>query len=595
MEPAAGRSWPLDGSCDAIRFTLGDTTPYRRSRMEERKLLLAVALSLLVLTAYSMLFPPAPARPRVPASGAPTPAIAPSAAPPAASARPPAETPQTNPVESPSAVRVADERERRIEVESPQGAIAFTNKGARLLSWQLARFKDKRGHPEEMVQAVTGGPRPLDIETGDAVLDARLKDGLFLASAETLQVPAQGPAVLRFEYADGEIQVEKSLTFDARKPLVEVSARVSRKGLDLPLKILWGPGIGNPTPAEKEVQGYAIPQGVALVGGAVERAPTAKLAEARKLGPAQWAGMESHYFAALFVPPGGLGGAEVRPVALPPLEDGKPRPEAVMAVELSPGAGPAELYVGPKDYQELELAGHGLSRVALAQMGDWIGPPIVVPLMNLVRRVHASVGSYGWSIVLVTIFINLVMAPFRHYSIANGRKMAKISPEMKVIQERYRKVPLMDPKRQVMQEEMASLYAKHGMNMSTQMMVGCLPILLTMPFLIAFYRVLSVSIDLRGAPFFWIPDLSQKDPLFLTPVLMGISMFAMQRMTPTVMEPAQQRIMMLMPLMLAGMLLWAPAGLNVYWLSSNLCAIVQQTVTYALLRRSDAASARGRK
>ena len=228
-------------------------------------------------------------------------------------------------------------------------------------------------------------------------------------------------------------------------------------------------------------------------------------------------------------------------------------------------------------------------------MGDWIGPPIVVPLMNLVRRVHASVGSYGWSIVLVTILINLVMAPFRHYSIANGLKMAKISPEMKVIQERYRKVPLMDPKRQLMQEEMASLYAKHGMNMSTQMMVGCLPILLTMPFLIAFYRVLSVSIDLRGASFFWIPDLSQKDPLFLTPILMGISMFAMQRMTPTAMDPAQQRIMMLMPLMLAGMLLWAPAGLNVYWLSSNLCAIVQQTVTYAILRRKDVVPARARK
>jgi YidC/Oxa1 family membrane protein insertase len=556
--------------------------------MEQRNLLLAVALSLLVLTGYSLLFPPPPGRPKTPAPVA-TATTAPS---PTSVEAPAASAPATA---APSAVRVADERERRIEVESPQGAIAFTNKGARLLSWQLARFKDKRGHPEEMVQAVAGGSRPLDIETGDASLDARLKEGLFLASAETLQVPAQGPAVLRFEYADSEIQAEKTLTFDAKKPLVEFAARVSRQGRDLPLKVLWGPGIGNPTAAEKEVQGYVTPQGVALVGGAVERPPTAKLVETKRLGLAQWAGMESHYFAALLVPPGGIGAAEVRPVALPPLEDGKPRPEAILTLELTPGAGPAQLYVGPKDYQELAQAGHGLSRVALAQMGDWIGPPIVVPLMNLVRRVHASVGSYGWSIVLVTIFINLVMAPFRHYSIANGLKMAKISPEMKVIQERYRKVPLMDPKRQMMQEEMATLYAKHGMNMSTQMMVGCLPILLTMPFLIAFYRVLSVSIDLRGASFFWIPDLSQKDPLFLTPVLMGISMFAMQRMTPNTMDPAQQRIMMLMPLMLAGMLLWAPAGLNVYWLSSNLCAIVQQTVTYALLRRKDAVPARGRK
>jgi YidC/Oxa1 family membrane protein insertase len=559
--------------------------------MEERNLLKAVALSLLVLTAYSMLFP---SKPRVPAPVAASPAPLPTAgptAPPSPGAAPAAVAVAT----AAPVARIADERERRIEVEAPQGAIAFTNKGARLLSWQLARFKDKSGHPEEMVQAVAGGARPLDIETGDALLDARLKEALFVASAETVQVPAQGPAVLRFEYADAEIQAEKSLTFDAQKPLVEFLARVSRQGHDLPLKVLWGPGIGNPTKAEKDVQGYLIPQGVALVAGVVERPPTGKLVETRRLGLAQWAGMESHYFAALFVPPGGMGTAEVRPVALPPLADGALRPEALLTIELAPGAGPAQLYVGPKDYQELAHAGHGLSRVALAQMGDWIGPPIVVPLMNLVRRVYASVGSWGWSIVLVTVFINLVMAPFRHYSIANGLKMAKISPEMKVIQERYRKVPLMDPKRQTMQEEMASLYAKHGMNMSTQMMVGCLPILLTMPFLIAFYRVLSVSIDLRGASFFWIPDLSQKDPLFLTPVLMGISMFAMQRMTPTAMDPAQQRIMMLMPLVLVVMLSGAPAGLNVYWLSSNLCAIVQQTVTYALLRRKDAVPARARK
>jgi len=560
--------------------------------MEQRNLLLAVALSLLVLTVYSMLFPPSPVRPRGPALSTPSGAVATPAPAPPVRAQAPASAPGAAAAPGP---RVADKKERRIEVESPQGQVVFSNKGARLLSWQLAGFKDKRGRPEEMVQAVAGGSRSLDLETGEPELDARLKEALFRASAETLKVPSRGPAVLRFEFADGEIEAEKSLSFETGKALVEVSARVSRQGQDLPLRILWGPGIGNPTAAEKEVQGYVAPQGVVLVGSRVERPPTAKLTETKKLAPAQWAGMESHYFAALFVPPGGTGAAEVRPVSLPPLEDAKPRPDAVVAIEFPSGAGPALLYVGPKDYQELERAGHRLSQVTLAQMGDWIGPPIVVPLMNLVRRVHASVGSYGWSIVLVTVFINLAMAPFRHYSIANGLKMAKISPEMKVIQERYRKVPLMDPKRQQMQEEMATLYAKHGMNMGTQMMVGCLPILLTMPFLIAFYRVLSVSIDLRGAAFFWIPDLSQKDPIFLTPILMGISMFAMQKMTPTAMDPAQQRIMMLMPLMLAGMLLWAPAGLNVYWLSSNLCAIIQQTVTYALLRRKDEAPARGRK
>ena len=95
--------------------------------------------------------------------------------------------------------------------------------------------------------------------------------------------------------------------------------------------------------------------------------------------------------------------------------------------------------------------------------------------------------------------------------------------------------------------------------------------------------VLTVSVDLRGASYLWIPDLAQKDPLFLTPVLMGVSMFVMQKMTPSTLDPAQQRIMMLMPLMLAGMFLWAPAGLNLYWLTSNLWSILQQAVSLRLL------------
>jgi YidC/Oxa1 family membrane protein insertase len=162
-------------------------------------------------------------------------------------------------------------------------------------------------------------------------------------------------------------------------------------------------------------------------------------------------------------------------------------------------------------------------------------------------------------------------------------KMAKVAPEIRVIQERYRKVPLME--RGPMNEEIAKVYARHGMNMSTQMTVGCLPLLLTMPFLIAFYRVLQVSIELKGASFLWIPDLSRQDPLFVTPILMGGSMLLMQKLTPTgTMDPAQQRIMMLMPVVLTVMFVAAPAGLNLYWLASNLCSILQQGLTMQMLK-----------
>jgi YidC/Oxa1 family membrane protein insertase len=548
--------------------------------MEERRLLLAVALSLLVLTAYSLLFAPAP-----PPAAAPTPAptTIPAGAPAAGAASAAAASlPAAEAGPSASAPVVADERETRVEVVAPEYAVAFTNRGARPVSWKLARYRDHRGDPEEMVPAQASGPRPLDVETGDAGIDARLREALYRASSQTLSVSGSEPQTLRFTWSDGEIAVEKTLAFRT-SGLVAVTVSVTRNGQPLARRLTWGPGVGNATPEEREIRGYQEPSGVALLPGGVQLFAAAKLPPAgQPLDGVRWVGVESNYFAALFVAPSGAVSAAVRPVNLPPAADEKPVAAAVAAVD---AGEPLQLFVGAKDYRAMAKLGHGLERVV--PVGDWIGP-IVVVLMGLLRWVQSHVGNWGWSIVLLTILINLAMAPFRHYSIVNGLKMAKLSPEMKAIQERYRKVPLMDPKRQQMQEEIAALYARHGMSMSSQMMVGCLPLLLTMPFLFAFYRVLSVSVELRGAPFLWISDLAQKDPLFLTPVLMGVSMFAMQKMTPTTMDPAQQRIMMLMPLMLAGMFLWAPAGLNLYWLTSNLWSVLQQGLSMKILRPAEA-------
>jgi YidC/Oxa1 family membrane protein insertase len=550
--------------------------------MEERRLLLAVALSLLVLTGYRLLFPPTP-RPAVPP---PRPAT--TTASPAAPEAPPRPVPATEaalPLET-------DERERRIEVQGSDVELALTNRGGRLVSWKLHRFKDSAGRPEEMVQVAPEGPRPLDVETGDADLDRRLREGLYHASTESLRLPASGEAELVLRFSDGVVAAEKRLLFRGEEGLVRVGVSVRRGDREIPKRLLWGPGIGNPTPAEMEVRGYLPPQIVALVAAKVLRLPTSQLAEPRELRGVSWVGVESQYFAAIFIPPGGSGDAQARRTTLPSPEDAKPREGPVAALDLGTSSEPAQLYVGAKDHRGLSRLGHQLARVV--PVGDWIGP-LVVPLMRLLQWIHGHVGNYGWSIVVLTVLINLALGPLRHYSIANGLKMAKLSPEMKVIQERYRKVPALDPRRQEMQKEIADLYARHGMSMGTQMAVGCLPILLTMPFLIALYTVLQVSVELRGAPFLWIPDLSFKDPLFVMPLLMGASMFVMQKMTPTTMDPAQQRIMMIMPLMFMVMFFAAPAGLNIYWFVSNLCSIVQQGITLRLLRGHDAAPARARK
>lgn len=566
--------------------------------MEERRLLVAVALSLLILTGYSLLFGPRRQAPvATPSPGAATEST-PEPAPPApmpspvSPGPPPAVERETDEIPA-DVTPVVGEREMRVEVRGKAETIAFSNRGARLLSWTLTDYLNARGRPEEMVPAVTPGLRPLDFDTGDLALDERLQAALFVPSTETLLVDGTSPRTLTFRYAEGTLEAEKTFSF-GESGLVGVSMSVMSGGRAYPCRIVWGPGLGNPSEAEREVRGYKEPQGVALVQGEVERVAPGKLGPTgRGLPAVRWVGIESVYFAALMIPPDGLAAAEIRPVGQPSGAEEKPALAAAAVVE-APAGSPVLLFVGAKDHQALKKIGYGLEKVV--PVGDWIGP-IVVPLMRLLRWVHGLLGNWGWAIVILTVMINMVMAPLRHYSIANGMKMAKMQPEMKVIQERYRKVPMMDPRRQKMQEEMGVLYAKHGMSMSTQMLVGCLPLLLTMPFLFAFYRVLMISVELRGAPFLWIPDLSQKDPLFVTPVLMGVSMYAMQKMTPSTMDPSQQRIMMLMPVMLAGMFLWAPAGLNLYWLTANLWSLLQQVVEMRLLKPKEATSPskKGRK
>ena len=400
-------------------------------------------------------------------------------------------------------------------------------------------------------------------------------------------------AELVFAWAEGGLEAEKALRFERGGEMVLVRASVRRAGQPLPVRVLWGPGLGNPTAAEKDVQGYLPPQGVLLAGGAAERLDPAKLVEPRRVAGARFIGVESHYFAALFVPATGGGRRDSK--------RGGPRPggqDGREAGDRGPGGG------GPLPRSGPPLrGGQGLPRPEGASGTGWPRwwtsgngrGPSWCPFLALLRWVHTFVGNYGWSIVALTVVINLLMAPLRHFSIASGLKMAKVSPEIRAIQERYRKVPLME--RGPMNEEISRVYAKHGMSMGTQMTVGCLPLLLTMPFLIAFYNVLRLSIDLKGASFLWIPDLSQKDPLFLTPILMGVSMLVMQKLTPTgTMDPAQARMMMLMPAVLTVMFVAAPAGLNLYWLASNLCSIAQQATTMRVLKgRSAEAAAPERK
>jgi YidC/Oxa1 family membrane protein insertase len=201
---------------------------------------------------------------------------------------------------------------------------------------------------------------------------------------------------------------------------------------------------------------------------------------------------------------------------------------------------------------------------------------LVVPLLNSLKWLYGYTGNYGWSIILLTIIINLVMFPLRHKSSMAMRKMQAIQPQMKAIQDRYSHLKMTDPGRQKMQEEVTALYRDKGVNPAS----GCLPLLLTLPVLWAFYSLLSQSIELRGAPFAaWIHDLSTADPYFVLPALMGVTMFWQQKLTPTSADPAQQRVMMIMPVMFTAMMAFSASGVVLYWFVSQVWAIGQQYLT----------------
>jgi YidC/Oxa1 family membrane protein insertase len=202
---------------------------------------------------------------------------------------------------------------------------------------------------------------------------------------------------------------------------------------------------------------------------------------------------------------------------------------------------------------------------------------IARPLFLWLKWTHEHMASnWGVSIIILTIVINLALLPLRIVSMKSALKMQKLQPQMKAIQERYKKYPMRDPKRQEMNAEISELYKQEGVNPAG----GCLPLIIQMPFLFAFYSMLANAIDLRQAPFLWLHDLSSPDKLFIMPVIIVVSTYLMQKMTPSSgMDPKQQQMMtLMMPLMIGWFSFSLPSGLSVYWTVGNIIGIGQQYI-----------------
>jgi YidC/Oxa1 family membrane protein insertase len=548
----------------------------------EKRVLLAVGLSVAVLIGFNILFPPVkrptpaatnsagttPGAP--PAADAKTPAAAEverSGAPPAAAAAAPA-----------AQTLVGDTAEHQIVVENEAVRATFSTRGGVLTSWLLKHYAEN-GAPLELVpaNAPAGSTKPFTLITDDQGVNAALAQALFKPSAASLDAKAV-PATLTLEYSDASgLSARKEFSFSPGKPYeVNFSAEVTRGGTPLIPTIAWGPALG--TGRVSSGMTYSpSPQPLYYLTGKVSRVKFADVAaHAQVEGNVGFGGVDDHYFLAAVVSPGQPTrlNFEAVPVAVPGSDTGL----HFVSWSVRPANAGAKLrfFAGPKDFNVLTETDQDLSRAIDFGMFGWL----VVSLLRALKWVNGYIGNYGWSIIALTVIINLVMFPLRHKSVVSMRKMQEIQPEVKAIQDRYSKLKMNDPGRQKMNVELMNLYRERGVNPAS----GCVPMLLTLPVLFAFYAMLSVAIELRGAPFVgWIKDLSTYDPWFVTPVLMGATQFVQQRMTPATGDPAQQRIMMFMPLIFMTMFIWAPSGLVLYWTVSNMWAIGQQVITNRMI------------
>ena len=486
---------------------------------------------------------------------------------------------------------VADAAARDIVVETDAVRAVFSTAGATLKSWQLKRYLED-GKPLELVahEIPDTFPRPFSMTTSDPALSKTLAAALYKPSADGLSLGTT-PGQLSFEYRDDSgLNARKTFYFQPEtKPVADqnpvlqryvlkVEATIDKGGASLPVTLTSGPaiGLGYDRTGSTTVPSRAI---VHLNGSVQRLTPDDLQQQARYEGDIKFGGVEDQYFLNAVMPASEKVAIEYLPITLPIPGDPKGQSRTLVNYAVSaPGSLALQFFLGPKDFETLRNVDPRLEMVRAIDFG--IFAAIVVPLLQALNWLNGYLGNYGWSIVVLTVLINLAIFPLRHKSMVSMKKMQAVQPEVKAIQERYAKYKMTDPERQKMNQEMMALYKQRGVNPVS----GCVPMLLTMPILFAFYAMLSAAIEMRGAPFFgWLTDLSRHDPLYITPVLMGLSMLWQQRMMPTTADPIQQKIFLLMPVIFTVSFLWAPAGLVVYWFVSNLLAIGQQYVTNRLI------------
>lgn len=461
-----------------------------------------------------------------------------------------------------------------VRVETPLYEAVFSCYGGRLKSWKLNRYMDKvQLHPlGRLVQGLvakvfgkeldTSPPRPVDLVNTSRpnflplalVLQGGLYDETRPWQASTQHLKVEGRAkVLRFLWRSEDLTLERIYTFYPDTYRVDLLLRViSRTPISAPL-LQW---VGR-TDVKKSYYGFYGPLYYGEEGLKKVKPKKIKVGEEHKVEGVQWFGFDQDYFISLISTPEQVRGR----LCLGRYEPG------LLYGAFGPSSQQVEyrfsLFLGPK-VPELLSEVHPTANKAVDYGTFGV---IAVPILKVIKFTHKFTGNYGIDIILLALLLKIIFLPLTQKSQKAMKEMQKLGPEIKRLQQRYKH----DKER--LNRELIELYRRRRVNPFS----GCLPLLLQLPVFFALYRALLVSIDLRHAPFvLWIRDLSDKDPTYITPLLMGATMFLQQRMTTPQGDPQQQKIMTFMPIIFTFLFLNFPSGLVLYWLATNVLGILHQ-------------------
>ncbi len=452
-------------------------------------------------------------------------------------------------------------------------SLVLSNTGGLLDSWKLKDFKINKGKEKVLGQ----GSAPIDMEyiTG-------FSNQLQIAFSDTSLIPKSNSQRWTVDDTSKNVLYQDRLQ-NNRVKIVRTLYR-PEKSYTMPLK--YTISFQREVPAFVFLDIFGSPKrehdtSGNMLGGIPDRVAIAYQDRSEKeIFPAEglekpqelvntgvyWLGVDTRYFLLALIPDNLIKpftGIQIRRVE----EQGKIAVLGRLAISTNGQKEltiPLDVYFGPKRIEILEQASPAL--VGTLDFG-WVSI-IALPILKMLKWFYFYVHNYGVAIILVTIFVKLLLFPLTYKSMKSLTKISKLRPQMQVIQEKHK------GDKQRLQKELMDLYRNNGANPIS----GCLPILLQMPVFFALYRVLFNCMELYGAPFFgWIQDLSAKDPLFITPILLVLLMVMQQKIMPnTVTDPTQKRIMQLMPIIFGVFMLFLPAGLNIYMLINTVISIAQQ-------------------